>query len=195
VSVDDSINSNRATSTLQSFRTEGCSSGSATRVARNKAPEDIENSTNESESSSSFSLRTVWNEEGVSGAVARLLTEPTLAASEPELAIEILQSYLADMQVGTIPQSVGSPAKQVRDLYLDMTGDDVRRLQELLIEVNTGPAAIELARVGATGFFGSYTKNALGEYQLANGIVPYIGYFGSITRNEMTSSGRSGLWW
>jgi peptidoglycan hydrolase-like protein with peptidoglycan-binding domain len=157
--------------------------------------EETENPNTESESAPASSLRTVWNEEGVSGAVARLLAEPTLAASEPELAIEILQSYLADLQAGTAPQSVVSPVTQVRDLYLDMVGDDVRRLQELLIEENTGPAAIELARVGATGFFGSYTKNALGEYQLANGIVPYIGYFGSITRKEMTSSGRAGLWW
>lgn len=84
---------------------------------------------------------------------------------------------------------------EVRDLYLEMEGEDVRLLQELLIRENTGPAAAELKRVTATGYFSHYTKNALGEYQETNGILPYVGYFGVITRTQMKSAGLNGLWW
>ncbi len=69
-----------------------------------------------------------------------------------------------------------------RDLFLEAEGEDVRALQLFLIEQTVGPAARELARVGATGYFGTYTQNALGEFQKANGIMPHAGYFGPITR-------------
>jgi len=71
----------------------------------------------------------------------------------------------------------------------------VRLLQELLIQENTGPAAEELGRVSATGYFSNYTKNALAEYQKANGIMPYVGYFGEITRTQMSQAGVANLWW
>lgn len=75
-----------------------------------------------------------------------------------------------------------------RDLYVGDSGDDVSELQLFLIEQDSGPSAKELARVGATGYFGSYTKNALGEFQLQNGIMPYAGYFGHITRNYLSEN-------
>ena len=83
----------------------------------------------------------------------------------------------------------------VRDLTVGMEGEDVRALQTLLIAEDTGSAARELLRVTATGYFSSYTKNALSEYQLAHGIVPSVGYFGVITRDQMKKAGLSGLWW
>ena len=76
----------------------------------------------------------------------------------------------------------------MRDLYLEDEGSDVTELQLFLIEHDTGPSARELARVGATGYFGNYTKNALGEFQLQSGIVPYIGYFGHITRSYLSGN-------
>lgn len=106
-----------------------------------------------------------------------------------EARVAALRQQLAQMQGG------GSGTTTVRDLYLEMEGDDVRSLQVLLIAQDTGPAAKELARVTATGYFGRYTKNALGEYQLANGVDPHIGYFGAITRTQMKAAGLSGLWW
>jgi|GEM_PF-3501380 len=75
-----------------------------------------------------------------------------------------------------------------RDLDLRDEGDDVTELQNFLIEKNTGPSAAELTRVSATGYFGNYTKNALGEFQKSVGIVPYAGYFGPITREYILSN-------
>lgn len=74
-----------------------------------------------------------------------------------------------------------------RDLTKDAKGDDVRALQEFLISQDTGPIARELKRVGATGYFGNYTKNALGEFQRSAGILPYAGFFGPITREYVSS--------
>ena len=73
-------------------------------------------------------------------------------------------------------------AISVRDLTLGMEGSDVKDLQQYLIGQQTGPAAAELQRVGATGYFGQYTKNALGEYQVAADIRPAAGYYGPVTR-------------
>lgn len=74
----------------------------------------------------------------------------------------------------------------IRDLDLGMEGDDVRTLQDYLIQAAAGPAAAELERVGASGYFGTYTKNALGEFQKSVGILPFAGYFGSITKEYMS---------
>lgn len=83
----------------------------------------------------------------------------------------------------------------VRDLTVGMTGDDVRWLQTLLINADTGTKAKELKRVTATGLFSIYTKNALSEYQLMHGISPSVGYFGIKTRAQMKQAGLGGLWW
>jgi len=46
----------------------------------------------------------------------------------------------------------------------------------------TGKAALSLATVGATGYFGSLTTAALAEFQNKHGIMPALGYFGAKTR-------------
>lgn len=71
----------------------------------------------------------------------------------------------------------------VRDLWYGMEGEDVAQLQKYLIATQSGPAAAELARVGATRYFGQYTENALSEFQQRNNINPPNGYYGIITRN------------
>ncbi len=68
-----------------------------------------------------------------------------------------------------------------RDLQVGMQGDDVRKLQEFLISRATGLAAKELAAKGASGIFGSFTENALREFQKARSVSP-TGYFGPKTR-------------
>ncbi len=73
----------------------------------------------------------------------------------------------------------------LRDLELGMSGDDVLVLQNILIKLESGAVSLELKKIGATGYFGNYTKNALIEYQKLNNIVPAIGYFGPITRAYM----------
>jgi len=70
-----------------------------------------------------------------------------------------------------------------RDLQLGMSGSDVRQLQAFLISQNAGPAAKELAAIGATSYFGQLTKAALTEFQASVHITPASGYFGPKTRS------------
>ncbi len=94
------------------------------------------------------------------------------------------------------PSPVASvPIMTVRDLSLGLSGEDVMSLQKMLIEKASGPSSFELARIGATGYFGVYTRNALGEYQKVSGIRPFSGYFGSLTRAHMKHTGTAGVWW
>ncbi len=74
-----------------------------------------------------------------------------------------------------------------RDLKKGMKGSDVEALQKFLIEKNIGVAAQELAKMGATGYFGEYTKRAVIELQLFLDIQPSAGYFGPITRGKIYS--------
>ncbi|MEO6536899.1 MAG: peptidoglycan DD-metalloendopeptidase family protein [Candidatus Paceibacterota bacterium] len=69
-----------------------------------------------------------------------------------------------------------------RDLTVGSRGDDVTALQTILIQKNTGPAAVALVSAGATGYFGNITRAALAEYQAAHAINPPAGYFGPLTR-------------
>ncbi len=95
----------------------------------------------------------------------------------------------------TSTSTTTSTLLSVRDLEFRMEGDDVRMLQELLIAQVKGPDAANLARVGATGYFGSYTQRALSEYQRASSVFPASGYFGPLTRAQMKESGVVGIWW
>jgi len=74
-----------------------------------------------------------------------------------------------------------------RDLTIDSQGNDVMRLQQFLISEATGPASHSLSQVGPTGYFGSLTENSLAEYQSSIGIAPARGYFGPITRAQLSA--------
>jgi len=71
------------------------------------------------------------------------------------------------------------------DMDIGSEGGCVRSLQQFLIDKASGSSAQLLASAGPTGYFGSVTRAALAEYQLASGIVPASGYFGSITREHI----------
>ena len=73
-----------------------------------------------------------------------------------------------------------------RDLWKGARGVDVTWLQEFLIGKLTGAAARALQAVGATGYFGTLTTQALAEYQSAHSIAPAYGYFGAKTRAAIT---------
>ena len=75
------------------------------------------------------------------------------------------------------------------DLEIGSNGEEVVWLQDFLISADTGPHARTLANSGATGYFGTLTKNALAEYQLSVGIKPAFGYFGQITRSSIKTFG------
>lgn len=84
----------------------------------------------------------------------------------------------------TVAQNIGTHQikKFVKNLGRGNVGDDVKTLQEFLIDQNYGKAAQALNKVGATGFFGTLTRAALAEFQVKVGIKPALGNFGPITR-------------
>ncbi len=53
--------------------------------------------------------------------------------------------------------------------------DDVKALQTFLIDQDSGPVSRNLARVGATGYFGGLTRAAILEYQRHIKMGPYTG--------------------
>jgi peptidoglycan hydrolase-like protein with peptidoglycan-binding domain len=73
------------------------------------------------------------------------------------------------------------------DLELGDEGEGVVWLQKHLIAAASGPAASRLSQFGATGYFGSVTKDALVEYQRKATISPAVGYYGPVTRNFIAS--------
>lgn len=94
------------------------------------------------------------------------------------------------------PRIILTIKPDVRDLKLNMKGDDVKKLQVLLNSqgfVLTDSGAGSLGN--ETGFFGILTQKALSKYQQKNGIFPPNGYFGPITRTQMKNVGLEGLWW
>lgn len=76
-------------------------------------------------------------------------------------------------------------AMPATDLSFGMRGEGVTWLQNFLIEKAAGAASGLLKAVGATGYFGSLTRNALAEYQREHGIIPAGGYFGVKTRAHL----------
>ncbi len=71
----------------------------------------------------------------------------------------------------------------IRDLYLGMSGEDVKELQQYLNNNGFPLAQIGVGSLGnETNYFGSLTQQALISFQRANNINPAVGYFGPITR-------------
>lgn len=66
-----------------------------------------------------------------------------------------------------------------RDLTLGSEGDDVTRLQTILHTQG-------YLTVSPTGYFGNLTLQALIKYQKANNITPALGYFGPLTRTQLS---------
>lgn len=69
-----------------------------------------------------------------------------------------------------------------RDLFYSCTGDDVRELQSILIELGL------LAPDCITGFFGFKTLGGVIKYQQVNNIKPAFGYVGKITRASLNTN-------
>ena len=89
---------------------------------------------------------------------------------------------------GVVPQVLGIKIYNfTRNLGQGSRGADVKELQLFLIGNNTGPAARALAKIGATSYFGSYTRKALLEFQLLTKGLPHTGYFGNVTRTYLNN--------
>lgn len=109
----------------------------------------------------------------------------------PEVVLEILG--LKEEVAPTTPLEILLP---VRDLELGMSGEDVQSLQKFLNQhkfsvAENGPGAAGQE----TDYFGQLTRTALTRFQVANGVIPSAGYFGSITRAKIKESGLAGTWW
>jgi peptidoglycan hydrolase-like protein with peptidoglycan-binding domain len=95
---------------------------------------------------------------------------------------------LASATIPGLPNTGFSPSsdQSVRMIAIDLTigdnGNNVGILQQFLISQNAGSAARALEQVGATGYFGVLTQEALAEFQASAGISPTQGFFGPITR-------------
>ncbi len=93
--------------------------------------------------------------------------------------------------LAAIPAPSSSPASgtvlPLGDLDVGSSGSLVVILQTYLIQSAKGPAAVSLAKAGATGNFGAITKASLAEFQSSVGISPANGYYGETTRNYITS--------
>jgi hypothetical protein len=108
--------------------------------------------------------------------------EATIAALQAEL-----QTLLAEAGMSSAATPSSTAYVFTRNLGWGATGADVKQLQTFLIAQDKGPEAEKLASVGATGYLGLLTENALSEYQRAVGIVPAIGFFGPITRTKLNA--------
>lgn len=106
-----------------------------------------------------------------------------------EKARQMLQSLFGNNSADTqnTPQ-VATTQVPTEDLKYGDEGAAVEALQQLIIDAAAGPSAAELARVGITGYFGTYTENALSEYQQVQGILPPNGFYGSLTRQHLQTN-------
>ncbi|MCL5261678.1 MAG: peptidoglycan-binding protein [Patescibacteria group bacterium] len=113
-----------------------------------------------------------------------------MTTAEIQAMIATLTSQLAALQAqlgATTGTGTAAAYNFTTDLTVGSKGADVTALQNFLIAQNKGAAAKALAAVGATGYFGTLTKNAVAEYQAARGITPTLGYFGPKTRADVNA--------
>ncbi len=75
-----------------------------------------------------------------------------------------------------------------RALSKGMSGSDILNLQKFLIDQHTGTSSINLAKNGASKYFGSLTKSALVEFQISKNILPATGTFGPRTRDFLITN-------
>jgi peptidoglycan hydrolase-like protein with peptidoglycan-binding domain len=104
------------------------------------------------------------------------VTPPVQTSSSGSYSRYYANLYRLPNYSNMLMQSVRIPTSINRDLTFGNTGDDVRSLQEILI--NGG----YLDRGNDTSYFGHLTKKALTTYQLEYGIYPASGNFGPLTR-------------
>ncbi|MDD5710736.1 MAG: prenyltransferase/squalene oxidase repeat-containing protein [Candidatus Colwellbacteria bacterium] len=105
--------------------------------------------------------------------------ETTLAQLQAEL--EKLVALLSRLQASVTADS--GAQRFTRDLDAGSTGEDVRGLQQYL---NAHSFILTASGYGSPGnetiFFGELTRAALARFQIANNIIPSVGFFGPITR-------------
>ena len=122
------------------------------------------------------------------------LMSPGLAGAqtvtELQAQIAALQAQLVTLQAQLVTLGGGAAAgcSFTQNLYLGVTGNDVKCLQQYL---NSTTNKVANSGVGSPGnetmYYGSRTQAAVAAWQSANGVSPAVGYFGPISRAKYTS--------
>ena len=110
-----------------------------------------------------------------------------LSAAQVQSILSLLQSFGADATTianvnasltGGTPVTGGASTacSFSRDLTIGATGADVTCLQQALLGAGFSIPA------GATGYFGTQTRSAVGSWQSTRNVAPAVGYFGPISR-------------
>ncbi len=98
-------------------------------------------------------------------------------------------STMTSPGLSTTTPSPSTTTLFTRDLYLGITGPDVKELQQYL---NSHDFAVSSSGSGSPGHetttFGTKTQSDLEKFQKAHNIRPSIGYFGAITRAFVNST-------
>lgn len=109
------------------------------------------------------------------------------AGSAHNNALCVYEVKTATVEKATLP---------VRDLKFGMKGEDVRALQKLL---NANGYVLAKSGAGSPGnetiVFAGATQRALVRYQKDNGVRPAVGYFGVLTRANMSAKSILGVYW
>lgn len=134
----------------------------------------------ENDPTSSFSLKVQLTSE---------FQDPILIPSpqiSPAISVQTLldQILVLQNQVNLLQKNKSSGFSLTRNLSIGSQGDDVRWLQEFLIE----NGVYSEARI--TGYFGILTRNAVIKFQQKYGIFPQIGYVGVKTRTKIQELAR-----
>ena len=95
-------------------------------------------------------------------------------------ATDVVSAYQESS--GTSGETVPTNTTQ-QTLPSGVDEQDVTQLQTFLIETNVGASAQALAKVGATGYYGSLTTAALAEYQSAVGLSTTSGAYDQKTQD------------
>jgi len=119
----------------------------------------------------------------------KVITRKTAPVGELSLSESIITGPQED-QPTTSYSDENKLSSLDQDLYLGMTHDNVKKLQQLLnklgyILAESGPGSPG----NETNYFGTLTKNALAKFQADNGILPSVGYFGPKTRAVLELKG------
>lgn len=123
----------------------------------------------------------------------KLLTKVSDPGTLARFLVDNFRSTFVSAKAAGITLSAGiadmlrSVTLPTNNLSQGSTGNEVRTLQNYLIETNTGSAARSLATAGATGYFGAVTKTALLEYQRSIG-VSATGVYDAATRARISTA-------
>lgn len=113
----------------------------------------------------------------------------TSASLQAQIAALLAQVSALQAQLNSSSGS-SSSVSFTRNLTVGSTGNDVKSLQ---IFLNSKGFVVAASGAGSPGnestYFGAKTKAALAKYQAANGISPASGFFGPITRSQVSGAG------